>query len=117
MSLVIKNTQIWVSQQPVDFRRAVDGLCAYIKEYFEASPQEGLYIFYNRSRNRLKMLVWHYNGFLLLYKRLEKGRFPFGFSAEPGKTLIAEKQLQGLLLGIDWQAITTWEEVSFENYF
>ncbi len=64
-----------------------------IAEQFEAKPMEGLYIFYNRARNRLKLLVWHYNGFMMLYKRLERGQFPFQFS-EVGKILLEEKQLQ-----------------------
>lgn len=117
MSLVIRSAQIWVAQQPIDFRRSIDGLCAYIQEYFGASPQEGLYIFYNSARNRLKMLVWHYNGFMLLYKRLERGRFPYCFSLQPGKQLLTEQQLQGLLIGLDWQTITGWEGISFENYY
>ena len=117
MSLVIRSSEIWVAQNPIDFRRSIDGLCAYIQEYFGTSPQDSLYIFYNRSRNRLKMLVWHYNGFMLLYKRLERGRFPYSFSLQPGKQLITEQQLQGLLIGLDWQAITAWEEIGFEYFY
>src|SRR5256885_15906758 len=98
MSLVIKSGEIWVASRPVDFRKSIDGLCAHIQEYFGTKPQEGFYIFYNRARNRIKMLVWHYNGFMLLYKRLERGHFPFCFAAEPDKQLLSEEQLQGLLL-------------------
>lgn len=117
MSLVIASQQIWVAQRPVDFRKSINGLCAYILDYYETKPQEGLYVFYNTQRNRLKLLVWHHNGFLLLYKRLEKGHFPFRFSSVPGTILIQEKQLQGLLLGLDWQPITDSEKVNFESYF
>ncbi len=117
MPFTLPCDEIWVSQQPVDFRCAVDGLCGYVHQYFGASPQQGLYIFYNRARNRLKMLMWHHNGFLLIYKRLERGRFPFCFSPAAGKHLITDKQLQGLLLGIDWQSISTWDGIQFENYY
>lgn len=117
MSLLIKADVVWVCEQPIDFRKSMNGLCASIAEYFNASPQEGLYVFYNRRRNRLKLLVWHYNGFMLLYKKLEKGRFPFSFSSKPGRLSLGEKQLQGLLLGLDWQSITRWEEVPFEAFF
>lgn len=116
MSLLIKAQQIWVAQAPIDFRKAVDGLCMLIDEYFQSKPQEGLYVFYNKHRNRLKLLVWHYNGFMLIYKRLEKNKFPFRFSNQ-GKILIDEKQLEGLLLGLDWQTITEWEEIKFESFF
>lgn len=116
-SLVIKSETIWVAKSPVDFRKSVDGLCGYIVEYFQAKPQEGLYVFYNGRRNRLKLLMWHHNGFVLLMKRLEKGRFPFYFSTVPGRQELQEKQLQGLLLGLDWQVITKWEEINFSAYY
>jgi transposase len=117
MSLLIQSKNIWVAQQSVDFRCAIDGLCAFIIEHFQTKPQEGLFIFYNRARNRLKLLVWHHNGFMLLYKRLERGKFPFRFSDTLGRIRLEEKQLQGLLLGLDWQSITEWEEVNFKAYF
>ncbi len=117
LSLLIQSEAIWVCERPIDFRKGVDGLCALIAEQFETAPQAGLYVFYNRQRNRLKLIVWHYNGFMLIYKRLEKGRFPFCFSKDFKKSVIEEKQLQGLLLGLDWQHITQWKEINFAHYF
>lgn len=117
MSLVIPSKQIWVAECAIDFRKSIDGLCAYITEHFNANPQEGLYVFYNSRRNRLKLLVWHHNGFILLYKRLAKGQFPFRFSSVAQRILIQEKQLQGLLIGLDWKNITAWEEINFQSYF
>jgi transposase len=116
MSLVVQNEKIWVSQKPFDFRRGINGVCAEILESFGSNAQEGLFVFYNKRKNRLKMLTWHHNGFLLMYKRLERGRFPFQFSEGGGRVLVNDKQLQGLLLGIDWQSITRWEGVHFESY-
>lgn len=117
MVIAIQSEQIWVALQPIDFRCGVDGLCIHIQEYFKSQPQAGIYVFYNRSRNRLKLLLWHHNGFMLLYKRLEKGRFPLCFSKERDKVLITEEGLQGLLIGLDWQTITHWQEINFENYY
>jgi transposase len=117
MSLMIKSNEIWAAHRYVDFRSSIDGLCRHIQEYFGANPQKGLYIFYNRARNRLKMLLWHRNGFMLLYKRLERSRFPYRFSAQPSRQLITEQQLKGLLIGLDWQMISNWEEIEFDNYF
>ncbi len=117
MSLQIKTSSIWVGSCAIDFRSSIDGLCRAVIENFGLKPQDGLYVFYNKRRNRLKLLVWHYNGFVLLYKRLEKGKFPFQFSSQPGKIALQEKQLQGLLLGLDWQTITSWEDINFESFF
>lgn len=116
-SLIIKSRVIWVARRPVDFRKAIDGLRQYIVEFFESTPQEGFYVFYNARQNRLKLLVWHFNGFILMYKRLENGRFPFRFSEQPDKILVDKKQLQGLLLGLDWQMLSSCKEINFEDYF
>jgi transposase len=116
MSMLIKTQQIWVAQAPVDFRQSIDGLCGVISEHFHVAPQDGLYVFYNKQKNRLKLLIWHYNGFMLIYKRLERGRFPFRFS-DQGTISIKSKQLEGLLLGLDWQTITEWENIKFDAFF
>ena len=117
MALAIRSNKIWVAKYPVDFRKSIDGLCASLAEHGQIPVKEYLFLFYNTQRNRLKMLVWHHNGFMLIYKRLEKGRFPFVFSKERDHVILEEKQLQGLLLGLDWQTITTWEGINFENYY
>lgn len=117
LSLIVKRRNIFVCAVPVDFRQGVDGLCGMVVDYFESKPQEGIYVFYNKSKNRLKLLLWHHNGFMLIYKRLEKGRFPFKFSSEKRRISLEEKQLQGLLLGLDWQQINEWEDINFESYF
>lgn len=57
------------------------------------------YVFSNRRRNRVKILLWEQNGFWLLMKRLEEHRFIW-HSAEAIPTLTVE-QLHWLLQGID----------------
>jgi transposase len=117
MPLIINASAIWVSTKPVDFRQAIDGLCQCVLEKFSMKPQEGLYVFYNRRKNRLKLLVWHHNGFMLIVKRLEKGRFCFRFSASiEDKLVLQEKQLQAILLGLNWQMISDWESLNFESF-
>lgn len=114
MTLAIHSNQLWVSKYPVDFRKSINGLCLFITEHWQSHSKEDLFVFYNAKRNRLKLLVWHHNGFMLVYKRLEKGRFPFEFSKEYDRVSVEEKQLQGLLLGLDWQTLTHWEHIRFE---
>lgn len=116
MSLVIRSPSIYVAQMPIDFRLGINGLCGIIQGYFKTNPTEGLYVFYNRRRNRLKLLVWHHNGFMLIYKQLAHGQFPFVFSEKSDTLRLHEKQLQGLLLGLDWQHINGWQDIEF-SYF
>jgi len=67
---------IYLHRSPVDFRKAVNGLCELVQDELEMNPfDENLYVFCNRKRDRLKILHWDRTGFVLWYKRLEKEKF------------------------------------------
>ena len=58
-----------------DMRKSIDGLCAIIEDQLKMDPSSSaLFLFCGRRRDRIKGLLWQGDGFLLLYKRLEKGR-------------------------------------------
>lgn len=70
------SVKIYVASDPVDLRKGFDGLSAATRSVIDQDPLSGhLFVFINRRRNRCKVLVWEASGFLLLYKRLERGRF------------------------------------------
>jgi transposase len=97
------NHRIFLCRRPIDFRKAHDGLCAIIRDEFKDDPFGGdVFAFFNRSRDRIKLVVWDRNGFWLLYKRLEKGTFPFAVSGE-GRMEIEQGQLAMILEGIEWK--------------
>jgi transposase len=57
-----------------DFRKGFDGLCGLVQNELDREPTSGeVFIFINRSRDRIKLLHWQHGGFVLYYKRLEKG--------------------------------------------
>ena len=59
---------------PTDMRKSFDGLCGIIQHHVGRNPLAGdVFIFVNRRRDRLKLLHWERGGFVLYYKRLEKG--------------------------------------------
>lgn len=61
---------------PTDMRKGFDSLFGLIKNTLGADPGDGsVYIFINKSRNRCKLLHWQSGGFVLYYKRLERGTF------------------------------------------
>lgn len=61
---------------PVDMRKGFDGLCGLVRNVPDKEPSSGeVYVFLNRSRNLLKLLHWEHGGFVIYYKRLEKGTF------------------------------------------
>jgi transposase len=114
MKLYIQAEKILVANQAVDFRRALDGLCAAVKEWMNEDPSEGIYVFYNKNRNRVKIISRHTNGFILIYKRLDRGKF-FVEQTED-KIKISRQQLDWLLLGADWKLLSK-EQVKYKNYF
>ena len=93
--------RILVAREPIDFRKQIDGLAAVCEVQLGEEPLDGsLFVFRNRKGTALKMLVWTHGGFLLMYKKLERGRFRWpGLEADRG--VITPAELAALLEGID----------------
>ena len=68
---------IYIACGYTDLRYGIDGLAQAVKERFALTPFSAntLFLFCGRRNDRIKALVWEGDGFLLLYKRLESGRF------------------------------------------
>lgn len=79
------SVRIYVAAEPVDLRRSFDGLAAATRTLIGADPLNGhVYIFLNRRRNSVKLLVWDRTGYLIVYKRLERGTFALPTEPRPG---------------------------------
>jgi len=73
---VPSSVRIFLCREPVDFRKAHDGLVAVVRSQLEKDPLDGsLFVFLNKRADRVKLLQWDGNGLWLHYKRLEKGTF------------------------------------------
>ena len=74
-----------------DMRKGFDGLSGLVMKFMERDPADGnVYIFVNRRRDRMKMLVWEQSGFTLYYKRLESGTFQWPGRVNEGGGMILE---------------------------
>lgn len=93
------NVQVWVATAPVDMRKSFDGLAEVVRASLGHDPLCGsMFVFRNRSAERVKILWWDRNGLVLFYKRLERGTFQFPAGGE--KSLAIDSgQLVRLLQG------------------
>ena len=69
-------TRVFLCAQAIDMRLSFDGLAGMVKPQFGMNPTCGhLFVFFSRRRDRMKLLFWDSEGFVLYYKRLERGTF------------------------------------------
>ena len=72
----IHPSRVYIVCGYTDMRRSIDGLSAIVKQNYKLNPSDGsLFLFCGRRSDRIKGLLWDDDGFLLLYKRLDNGRF------------------------------------------
>lgn len=91
---------VYIACGYTDMRRQIDGLAAIVQQVFKLDPcSRSLYLFCGRRADRLKALFWEGDGFLLMYKRLENGRFQWP-RKESEARLITPQQLRWLLEGL-----------------
>ena len=99
--------RVLVAIKPVDFRKGMDGLAAYVQEAFKADPFSGvIYVFRAKRADRVKLLFWDETGLVLVTKRLEDGRFRWP-AIEDGVMRLSPAQLSALLGGLDWTRVHT----------
>jgi transposase len=95
-----------IYQPATDMRKGFDGLCGIVTEAMGMNPLDGsVYIFINRRKNRMKILVWDTHGFILYYKRLERGTFELPATSNE-KMCISWEVLMLMIRGISLQKIT-----------
>lgn len=95
--------KLWFCPEPVDMRLGFDGLFALVRSRLLSDPLSGhLFIFRNRTADRLKVLYWGGHGLCLWCQRLEGGRYHFP-TPQPGAASVelTAGQLQMILDGID----------------
>jgi len=109
--------QIYVSLLAIDMRKSIDSLSALVLQEFNQDPQSGhLFIFFNRCRDKAKVLFWDRNGYALHYKRMEKHRFVVP-SVNHAQMVITETQLNGLLAGLNFELMGDFTEIAYDKIF
>ena len=100
--MLLPNKAVYLANFVVDMRKSIDGLSMLVSSHLQKSPGNGgLYVFFNRQRNKVKILYWDRNGFCVWYKRLERQRFKLPKPNYQVYTLETH-QLEWLLSGLDF---------------
>ena len=86
-------------RHPVDMRKSFDGLISLTSSILKENPLSGtIFVFHNKKRNYVKLLIWDRTGYLLYAKRLERGKFKLFLTDD--KQVLNQQQLLFLLDGI-----------------
>jgi transposase len=97
---------IHLALAPVDFRKSFQGLSLEVLEGLGRDPLSGeIFVFRNRAGDKLKALYWDGQGFVLIYKRLERGRFAWPSRRDVAAQSLSVSQLQALFEGVHWQRL------------
>ena len=91
---------IYIVCEHTDMRKSIDGLAAIVQQQYKLDLfSSSAFLFCGRRRDRLKVLLWEADGFILLYKRLEDGKFNWPRSEQEVRNLTREQYIwlmQGL---------------------
>lgn len=99
-SLVQMPERVYLAAGYTDLRLGIDGLTSLIEYYFQLDPRQScLFLFCGRRADRIKGVLWQGDGYLLLYKRLDNGRFKWPRNSAELKE-ITPQQLKWLTEGL-----------------
>lgn len=112
MILVPRAVRVYFATQPANLRRSFEGLSNEVREVLRHDPLAGhIFVFLNRRKTQVKLLVYTRGGFTIVHKRLERGRFTFPARVAEGiaSVEIDVHELAMLLEGIDVHRARTSE--------
>ena len=103
MILLPRSVRVYVAREPANLRKSFEGLSNEVRHVLAANPLSGhVFVFINRRRTQVKMLLWTRGGYTIVHKRLEQGRFTFPerVSADVARVEIDAHELAMLLEGL-----------------
>lgn len=108
--------EVYLCQSAVDFRKGINGLSVLVEGTLELNPfSEHLFVFTNRSRDKIKILYWEYSGFCLWQKQLDKEKFKWPRHLSGEVVALNGQQLNWLLDGYDLCHMRPHKTLSYES--
>lgn len=110
---VIRVDNIWLAIEPIDMRAGPETVLAKVVTAFGEAQAHHAYLFTNKRRNRLKVLVHDGFGVWLLARRLHEGQFHW-LNADPlhSRVRLSTAQWQALIVGLAWRQLSTHERIA-----
>ena len=105
--LALSNYQLYLYTSSCDMRKSFDGLSGLVRNEMDQDPLQGdIFVFFNRRRTILKLLLWDLTGFIIFHKRLEGGTFgSFPFRTSAHSIAIKRDELLLIMEGIELKNI------------
>ena len=110
---MIRVDNIWLAIEPIDMRAGPETVLAKVVMAFGEAQAHHAYLFTNKRRNRLKVLVHDGFGVWLLARRLHEGQFHW-LNADPlhSRVRLSTAQWQALIVGLAWRQLSTHERIA-----
>lgn len=94
--------RVFVATERVDGRKGIDGLSSMVRSRFAEDPLSGtMFVFFSRRADRVRVLYWDRDGYVLVTKRLERGTYNLPWRAEQSRVVLEAAELLLVLEGID----------------
>ena len=115
MMFIPRAVRVYVATAPCNLRKSFEGLSNEVRSVLAKDPLSGhVFVFINRRKNQVKLLLWTRGGFTIVHKRLERGTFTFParLTANASSVEVDVHELSMLLEGIDAREVRAsarWE--------
>lgn len=117
MISISDDIKIMVCTQPIDMRKQINGLILLVVETLKQNPQsKQMFLFFGKTKDKVKALLWDNNGFILLYKKLEKEKFIFPQDIH-SPIEINNDLFQALMRGFDFYRLKYHPDLKIKQYF
>ncbi len=104
MLLLSRAVQVYVATAPCNLKKSFEGLTNEVRQVLAKDPLSGhVFVFLNRRKTQVKLLLWTRGGFTIVTKRLERGTFTFParVTTDVASVRVDVHELSMLLEGID----------------
>ena len=109
--------KVWLYSEATDMRKSIDGLTIIISEQLSLQVSSGdFFVFYNKCRDKIKIIFYETNGFCIFYKRLERQKFYVPDMSNKSKQ-ITYRQLRWIMDGLDITNLKGHIPVTYSDFY